>query len=90
MYISPPPRNPLGQLLAAVFGVLAMVGAFVFGLVALAVVAGLAALVGILVWFQSWRIRRQMSAANPAPDRRTHGETIDAEYTVISRQNDNH
>ena len=60
VYISPPPRNPLTQLLAAVVGVLAMAGAFIFGLVALAVVAGLAAILGIAAWIYSWRIRKQI------------------------------
>lgn len=98
VYITPPPRNPLTQLLAAIVGVLAMAGAFLFGLVALAVVAGIAAIIGIAAWWQGWRLRRQVQAGQAsrgsaetrdAPRRRpARGTTIEAEYTVISRTNE--
>ncbi len=92
VYISPPPRSPIAQLLAAIVGVLAMAGAFLFGLVALAVFAGLAAILGIAAWIYSWRIRKQVERhsrhARPGTGH-LQGDTIEAEYTVISRQNDN-
>lgn len=88
VYISPPPRNPLAQLFAAVVGVLTMAAAFIFGLVALAVVGGIAALMGIAAWIYSWRLRRQMRHHEASRPREGSVDVIEAEYTVISRKSD--
>lgn len=88
VYISPPPRNPLAQLFAAVVGVLAMAGAFIFGLVALAVVAGIAAVIGMAAWIYGWRLRRQMRRHQASRPRHEADDVIEAEYTVISRKSD--
>ena len=98
-YISPPPMNPLSRLLAGVLGVLALVGAFFFGLFVLALVAG----VGLVAWLaftlRVWWLRRKMGGIRPDSDRSgmqgrpggqsaSDGKIIDAEYTVVSRQDE--
>jgi len=86
VYLTPPPRNPLLQALAAIVAALALVGAFMLGLVALAVVAGLAILVGAAAWIQAWRVRRRLrTVMEQEPASREEG-FIEAEYTVISRR----
>lgn len=84
VYISPPPRNPIVQLLAAIIAAVALAGAFILGLAALAVVAGLAVVVGIAAWFQAWRVKRRIRQA--MGQERAESEVIEAEYTVISRR----
>lgn len=85
VYLSPPPRNPLVQALAAVVAALALAGAFMLGLVALAVVAGLAVVVGIAAWVQAWRVKRRLRAAMDQAHAGRESGVIEAEYTVISR-----
>ncbi len=88
VYITPPPRNPIVQLLAAVIAALALAGAFMLGLVALAVVAGLAVIVGVAAWIQGWRVSRRIRQAVDQGHAGNQGEAIEAEYTVISRRPD--
>ena len=81
--------NPMARVFAALIGVLALAGAFFFGLIILAVVVGL----GLLAWFvirlRIWWIMRQMTAEEPtAPPSSSQGEAIDAEYTVVSKKQD--
>lgn len=100
-YFNPPPMNPLSRLLAAVLAVLALVGAFFFGLFVLAFAAGL----GVVMWLfltlrMAWLRRKGLSGgAQPATgngqeQRRgagpagKSGDIIDAEYTVVSRQDE--
>jgi hypothetical protein len=92
-YISPPPRNPLVRALAAIFAVLVLAGAFMLGIVALAVIAGL----GLLVWTGAWLrmswIRRQLRNQAGKPQQGTSGagaddQVIETEYTIISRNQD--
>ena len=82
-YISPPPMNPLSRLLAGILAVIALAGAFFFGVFVLIFALG----VGFVAWLfflvRMWWIRRK---APPSDDRR--GEIIDAEYTVVSRQDE--
>lgn len=86
-YISPPPASPLTRILGTVFAVLVIAGAVVFGLFVLAAAVGL----GLLLWaglaIRGWWLRRK----RPAGDGGRPGgpsQTIDAEYTVISRRRD--
>jgi len=72
-------------VLAAVFAAVALAGAFMLGLVALAVIAGLAVVVGIAAWIQAWRIRRRLRQAMEQAPASREGGVIEAEYTVISR-----
>lgn len=92
--LGPPPMNPLSRLLTGVVAVLAIVGAFFFGLFVLAfvVVAGLIA--WIALWLRMWWLRRKLSGSRvdegamrdgQSGRNRRGGEVIDAEYTVISR-----
>lgn len=86
-YISPPPASPLTRILASVFAVMVLVGAFIFGLFVLAAAVG----VGLLLWIglaiRGWWLRRdgvKKSSGRRAGD----SESIEAEYTVISRRRD--
>jgi uncharacterized iron-regulated membrane protein len=88
-YISPPPMNPLSRVLAAVMAVLALVAAFFFGLIVLALAVG----IGLLFWLglrlRLWWIRRRIPPIDTAPASTPQkGEVIDAEYTVVSKQKD--
>lgn len=87
--LEPPPLNPLTRLLAGILAVLALVGAFFFGLFVIALVVG----VGILAWLAFWLrmawLRRKLAKSggrpHPGPGRED-GKVIDAEYTVVSRK----
>lgn len=88
-YISPPPLNPVSRLLAAVLAVLAMAGAFFFGIFVLALAVGLGLLAWLAIFLRMWWVRRRFSGpevdtANPAEP----GDVIDGEYTVVSRRHD--
>jgi len=86
--LEPPPMNPLVRLLAGVLAVLALVGAFFFGLFVLAVLVG----VGIIAWLGLWLrmawLRRKMRRGGGAAGsgRQDGDDVIDAEYTVVSRR----
>ena len=82
-YISPPPMNPLSRLLAGILAVLALAGAFFFGVFVL-VFALVVGLIGwLFLWIRMWWIRRK----SPQRDDR-RGEIIDAEYTVVDRHDE--
>ena len=82
-----PPRNPLLRLLAAVVGILAVVGAFMLGLVAIAVIAGFALVLGTVVGLRRWwALRRGENTPSGAGVRTRRREAIEAEYEVISRR----
>ena len=94
VYLTPPPRNPLVQAIAAVIGVVLMVGAFMIGLVAFAAIAGLALLAGLVAWVRMAWLRRKgvgTGPQRPQPDATQDNRpsaTIEAEYTVVSRSED--
>ena len=88
-YISQQPLNPVARILAALLAVLAFAGAFFFGLIILAVVVGLGLLLWLGIRLRMWWIMRH------APQSRTStsvppssNEVIDAEYTVVSKEQD--
>jgi hypothetical protein len=98
-YISGPPMNPLTRLMAAIIGVLALVGAFFFGVFIFvgALVLGLLAWVAIRL--RIWWLRRRLGnvgtvspggfgAQRPgeAPSSKNGEDVIEAEYEVISRK----
>lgn len=90
-YISPPPMNPIARIIASLFGVLLIVGAVIFGFFVLVggVVLGLVAWTGFAI--RRWWLRRKGVDVSPrAPPGSTpnQSETIEAEYTVISRRRD--
>ena len=81
--------NPLSRALAAIMAVLALVAAFFFGLIVLALAVG----VGLLFWLgfrlRLWWIGRHIPPADTTPaSTQQKGEVIDAEYTVVSRRKD--
>ena len=79
--LSGPPANPLARILVGLLGLVALAGAFFFGLVVLAVAIGLGALAWLFVSLRLWWLGRQ---ARPVRD----DEVIDAEYRVVSRDRD--
>jgi hypothetical protein len=86
-YISPPPMNPLTRLLAGVLAVLALVGAFFFGIFILAFAVGLGLVAWVVLWVRTWWIGKQ-TPDSAQPSRSKSGDVIDAEYTVVSRQDE--
>lgn len=87
--------NPFSRLLAAILAVLALVGAFFFGIFVLAFVLG----IGLIAWvsfsIRLWWMRKkgtvtgvgQGPAQRPGPGSgETSRDIIDAEYTVVSRR----
>ncbi len=97
VYLSSPSSNPFARLVGAVLAVIVTVGAFMLGLVALAVVLGIALVLSLVVWVRVWWLRRRFREAaeeagwSEAPGRGEpgrHGDTIEAEYTVVSRDRD--
>lgn len=97
-YIAPPPMNPVSRILAGLLGLLAVVGAFFFGLVVLAFAIGLGILAWLLVTLRMWWLRRRWrregdrvgpaGAAGPGRPDRGQDEVIEADYEVISRRED--
>jgi len=90
--------NPLSRILAGLLGVLALVGAFFFGLVVLAVAIGLGALAWLFVALRMWWLRRRWQGqsepggapgpARPGASAQRETDVIDADYEVVSRQDD--
>ena len=74
---------PSARLLAGILAVLALAAAFFFGLLVLAFAVGVGLVAWLLLWVRSWWNRRKQ----PASDQ-ISGEIIDAEYTVVSRQDE--
>lgn len=92
-YISPPPQNPLTRIISAIIAVFVLAGAFMLGIVALLVVAGVGMIAGIIIWLRVLWIKRQLQkngvdlgVSTDAPT--TSGHIIDAEYTVVSERPD--
>jgi len=88
VYISRPPLNPLTRLIASVIAVLAVVGAFMLGMMALAV----AMVTGLLFWaglrLRMWWLRRKTGSSRPPRSRPQESQVIEAEYKVVSREED--
>jgi len=92
-YISPPPQSPLTRIITAIIAAFVLVGAFMIGMVALLVVAGVGAIAGLAIWIRVAWIKRKLRKSgvdlNPKMDTpRESGHVIDAEYTVISDSQD--
>lgn len=92
-YISPPPQSPLTRIIAAIVTAFVLVGAFMIGMVALLVVAGIGLIAGIAIWLRvAWirhKLRKSGVDVNINTDtQRESGHVIDAEYTVISDTQD--
>jgi len=100
-YISPPPMNPLSRLLAGVLAVLALAGAFFFGVFVLVIAIGLGLIGWLVLWLRMWWMKQKLARgaertdSGAAPGRQPgtgqgdrKGEIIDAEYTVVSKRED--
>lgn len=94
-YIAPPPMNPLARLLAALVGVLALVGAFFFGVFIFAIAIALGLIAWLAFTLRVWWLRRKLGAGQRVPGGQgadepgeKKGDVIDAEYEVISRDED--
>jgi len=86
-YISPPPQNPLARMLALIIAVFAMAGAFMIGMVAFMVVAGVGLISGLAIWLRVAWIKRKLGKSNTHPQQPTaSGEVLEAEYTVVSER----
>lgn len=89
VYLTPPPQNPLTRVVAAIVALLVLAGAFMLGLVALAIVAGLGLAIGLAAWIRAaWNGRRSTTGGPTPSPRPRRGQSIEAEYTVVSRQED--
>lgn len=93
IYISPPPQNPLIRVVTAIVAVIMLVGAFMVGMAALLVVAGLGLIAGIVIWIRVAWIKRQLRKSGvdlgvTMKNQQTSGHVIEAEYTVVSDQQD--
>jgi purine-cytosine permease-like protein len=96
-YISPPPRNPVTGVIAGIFGILVMAGAFMLGFVALIIALGVGLVIWTGIYLRIWFVRRRMARdgvdpadlnpfkPNPDPGRQ---DSLDAEYTVVSTEKD--
>ena len=90
--LPPPPLNPLARVLAGLLAALALAGVFFFGLVVLALAAGLGLSAWLALTLRVWWLRRQGrdkagGGSRPGADARK-AEVIEADYTVVSRHED--
>ena len=91
-YISPPPQGPLTRIVAAIIAAFLLIGTFMIGMAALLVVGGIALVAGLVIWLRVLWIKRQLrksgvdrDAGMRAPPQQDSGNVIDAEYTVVSK-----
>lgn len=97
-YISPPPQNPLTRIIAGILAVFTLAGAFMLGMVALLVVAGVGLIAGCAIWLRLAWIKRRLrksgvdlnakTSPSETASTKVSGQVIDAEYTVISKRED--
>lgn len=93
--------NPLSRLLAALLGVLALVGAVFFGFFVIILIVGLGLIAWVALWLRMWWLRRKLPSGAYTQNRTAgtetghsentterKGEIIDAEYEVVSRDED--
>jgi hypothetical protein len=86
-YIAPPPMNPLGRLLAGILAVLALAGAFFFGIFVFLLAMGLGLVAWLFLWARMWWLRRKQPSEHQKEPEQA-GKVIDAEYTVVSRRDE--
>jgi len=94
-YISPPPQGPLTRIIAGIIAVFVLIGTFMIGVAAFLVVGGIALVAGLVIWLRVLWIKRQLrksgvdlNAGMRPPTQQDSGNVIDAEYTVVSKSDD--
>jgi hypothetical protein len=96
-YLNPPPQGPLTRLIASIVAVIVLIGAFMLGMVALLVIAGVTLVAGLAIWPRVAWIKRQLRKSGVNLDAhmdahrdttRESGHVIDAEYTVVTDPED--
>jgi hypothetical protein len=93
--------NPLSRLLAGLLAVFALAGAIFFGVFVLALAVGVGLIAWAGLWLRMLWIRRKLSGAGSDPpgsggggpyagsaQHQRGGDVINAEYTVVSREED--
>lgn len=93
--------NPVSRLLAGIVAVLALVGALFFGIFVLALVVGIGLIAWAVLWLRMWWLKRTMprdsygqnsgvftETGGTAGSAERKGDVIDAEYKVVSRDED--
>lgn len=86
-YISPPAMSPLGRVIAGLIAALSVIGAFIFGIFVLGIAIGLGVILILVASARNWWQRRN-SGWTPPQETEQSRESIEAEYTVISRRQD--
>lgn len=91
--IGPPPPHPVARLFAGLLAILALIAAFFFGMIVLAVAIGVGLIVWLLIRTRLWWLQRQ--GRIPRHGRQpgqggdaTGGQVIEGEYKVVSRRKD--
>ena len=79
--------SPLGRVIAGLLAVLGVVGAFIFGIFVLGIAIALGVILILVSSVRNWWLRRN-SGSIPSHGTEQGRETIEAEYTVISRRQD--
>jgi predicted lipid-binding transport protein (Tim44 family) len=81
-----PSMNPVSRLIGGLLGLLVLVGAFFFGIFVLAIAIALGLIAWLVLWLRMWWLRRNL----PRNEQRTreNGDVIEAEYEVISRDDE--
>ena len=92
-YITQGPVNPFARAIAGVFAAITIIVAMFFGMIILAVVAGVIAILALVFWVRAAWLRRSMSRNASGPEAgpvrsQQSGEFIEAEYTVVSEKRD--
>lgn len=94
--LGPPPMNPVTRILAGLFGLVALVGAFFFGFLILAVALAVGVAAWIAIRLRFWWLARRGGAGASAPGsaageagrEKTNASVIEGEYKVVSRRDD--
>ena len=89
-YISPPPQNPITRFIAGIVAVLAVAGAFMIGMVAFVVVAGIGILAGFAIWLRVAWIKHQLKKKGFSADSFNPGSTHQPGQQAENQQSQDH
>lgn len=89
-YTFKPPTNPILQVLYFLVGGVLLIGAFFMGAIILAVVLGLAVILGIIIYVRVWWLQRKMARSSRKsggePSQSSESTVIEVEYTVVDER----